>query len=85
MNKEQLEQYWQAYLVTLPKPTSSVGTYDAGQFGDNSDLVDKLGNLILKRVKTATCSALWEWEAEGSELPKVGSKTIVLEGNDQKC
>lgn len=82
MNKEQLEQYWQAYLVTLPKPTSSVGTYDAGQFGDNSDLVDKLGNLILKRVKTATCSALWEWEAEGSELPKVGSKTIVLEGND---
>jgi uncharacterized protein YhfF len=81
MNEEQLEQYWQAYLATLPNPTSSVGTYDVSQFGDRSDLADKLGNLILKGVKTATCSALWEWEAEGSELPKMGSKTIVLDGN----
>jgi uncharacterized protein YhfF len=81
MNEEQLEQYWQAYLATLPNPTSSVGTYDVSQFGDRSDLADKLGNLILKGVKTATCSALWEWETEGSELPKMGSKTIVLDGN----
>jgi uncharacterized protein YhfF len=82
MNEEQLEKYWQAYLATLPNPTSSVGTYDASQFGDNSDLADKLGNLILKGVKTATCSALCEWEAERSELPKMGSKTIVLDSND---
>jgi uncharacterized protein YhfF len=82
MSEEQLEQYWQAYLATLSNPTSSVGTYDASQFGDRSDLADKLGNLILKGVKTATCSALWEWEAEGSGLPEMGSKTIVLDGND---
>jgi uncharacterized protein YhfF len=82
MNEEQLERYWQAYLATLPNSTSSVATYDAGQFGDHCDLADELGNLILKGVKTATCSALWEWEAEGSELPKVGSKTIVLDVND---
>ncbi|MBW4660581.1 MAG: ASCH domain-containing protein [Drouetiella hepatica Uher 2000/2452] len=82
MNKEQLEQYWQAYLATLPNAASSVETYDAGQFGDHSEMADELGNLILKGVKTATCSALWEWEAEGSELPKVGSKSIVLDGND---
>jgi uncharacterized protein YhfF len=82
MNKKQLEQYWQAYLATLPDATLSVEICDASQFGDHSDLADKLGNLILKEIKTATCSALWEWEAEGSELPKVGSKTIVLDGND---
>jgi uncharacterized protein YhfF len=82
MNEEQLEQYWQTYLATLPNPISSAGTYDAGQFGDHSDLADQLGKLILKGDKTATCSALWEWEVEGSELPKVGSKTIVLDGND---
>jgi uncharacterized protein YhfF len=82
MNEEQLEQYWQAYLAKLPNPTSSLGTYEASQFGDHSDLADKLGNLILKGVKTATCSALWEWEVEGSELPRVGSKTIVLDSND---
>ncbi len=83
MNKEKLEQHWQAYLATLPNPISSIETYDASQFGDSSNLADELGNLILKGVKTATCSALWEWEAEGSELPRVGAKTIVLDGNDK--
>lgn len=82
MNKEQLEQYWQAYLVTLPNASSTVESYEAHQFGDHSALADQLGNLILKGVKTATCSALWEWEAEGSEIPKVGLKTIVLDGSD---
>jgi uncharacterized protein YhfF len=82
MNEKKLEQYWQAYLATLSNATLSVEIYDASQFGDHSDLADKLGNLILKGVKTATCSTLWEWEAEGSELPKVGSKTIVLDGHD---
>jgi uncharacterized protein YhfF len=81
MNEEQLEQYWLAYLATLPNSTSSVETYDTDQFGDRSDLADELGNLILKGIKTATCSALWEWEAEGSKLPKVGSKAIVLDSN----
>jgi uncharacterized protein YhfF len=82
MNEKQLEQYWQAYLATLSNTTLSVEIYGASQFGDHSDLADKLGNLILKGIKTATCSALWEWEAEGSELPTVGSKTIVLDGHD---
>ena len=45
-------------------------------------MADKLGALILKGVKTATCSALWEWEAEEIALPKVGSKTIVLDGDN---
>jgi uncharacterized protein YhfF len=80
MNEEQLEQYWQAYLATLPTPASSVGTYDTGQFGDSSTLADELSSLILKGIKTATCSALWEWEAEGIQLPEIGIKTIVLDG-----
>ena len=33
-------------------------------------------------AKTATCSALWEYEAEGSTLPEAGLKTIVLDGNN---
>ncbi|MCG8365225.1 MAG: ASCH domain-containing protein [Pseudanabaenales cyanobacterium] len=41
---------------------------------------NELGRLVLDGVKTATCSALWEWEAEGSPLPEVGAKTIVLDG-----
>ena len=82
MNKEQIEQYWQSYLATTSNASLSNGNYEAHQFGDSAALTDELGNLILKGVKTATCSTVWEWEAEGSELPKIGSKTIVLDGND---
>ena len=42
---------------------------------------DELGALIASGTKTAACSALWEYEAEGEPLPKVGSKTIVVDGN----
>lgn len=52
----------------------------AVQFGDSPELANSLGALIVSGVKTATCSALWEWEAEGEPLPEVGSKKVVLDG-----
>jgi uncharacterized protein YhfF len=42
--------------------------------------------LISAGTKTATCSALWEYEAKGESLPETGLKTIVLDGNgDPRC
>lgn len=82
MDQKRLERYWQAYLTSISNASFDNKGYEVDQFGDNSVLANELGNLILKGVKTATCSALWEWEAEGHEIPKVGLKTIVLDGND---
>lgn len=82
INEEHVEQYWQSYLATGLNDFYKHGNYEAHQFGDSAALADELGNLILKGVKVATCSTVWEWEAEGSELPKIGSKTIVLDGNN---
>ena len=49
-------------------------------------MADELGALISSGPKTATCSALWEYEAEGAPLPEVGLKTIILDGNgDPMC
>jgi uncharacterized protein YhfF len=49
-------------------------------------MADELGALISAGTKTATCSALWEYEAEGEPLPEVGLKTIVLGGTgDTLC
>jgi len=56
--------------------------YVAEGWGDSPRLADELGTLIVTGAKTATCSALWEYEAEGSALPEAGSKTIVLDGQD---
>ena len=73
-----IEQFWQAYLATCPDNIPPQMSYIAESFGDNPRLADELGRLILQGVKTATCSALWEWEAEGALPPDVGQITIVL-------
>jgi uncharacterized protein YhfF len=39
--------------------------------------------LIVAGTKTATCSALWEYEAEGGSLPRVGGRCVVLDGNGE--
>jgi uncharacterized protein YhfF len=36
--------------------------------------------LIFRGIKTATCSALWEWEAEGNPIPQKGGITVVVDG-----
>lgn len=83
MQNPQVAAYWQSYIASLPVPSNPAEPYVVNQFGDNPALADELGSLVVQGVKTATCSALWEWEAEGSDLPAVGLKTIVLNGNQQ--
>jgi uncharacterized protein YhfF len=77
------ELFWQSYLATLPSvDPAKQGTYVAERFGDSPALEHELATLVLNGSKTATCSALWEWQAEGNPITKVGLKTIVLDGND---
>jgi uncharacterized protein YhfF len=76
---ERIEQFWQAYLATLPENSPIRNEhYDADWFGDNPQLADELAELIMAGTKTATCSALWWWEAEGKAIPTVGYKSILL-------
>ena len=84
VNSQIIEQFWQVYLSTLPvdSPVRSE-PYVAEWFGDNPELAAELAALIIEGTKTATCSALWEWQAEGQPLPKVGLKTIVLDGAEK--
>jgi len=77
------EEYWQIYCATVADTTQVESNYLVDQFGDNPTLADELGQLVLAGHKTATCSALWEWEAEGIALPSVGTKTVVLDGREQ--
>jgi uncharacterized protein YhfF len=75
-----VNEFWADYRATLPADAPSEPFPQVDAFGDHAALADELGQLVLAGIKTATCSALWEWEAEGSELPQVGTKTIVLNG-----
>lgn len=82
-----IDAYWQKYLTGLgPAHPDRAEGYIVDSFGDSPELAEELVALVLAGVKTATCSALWEWQAEGSELPTVGLKTIVLDGKrDPVC
>jgi uncharacterized protein YhfF len=46
-------------------------------------MADELGALIVAGTKTATCSSVWEWQAESEPWPEVGHLTIVLDGRGQ--
>lgn len=43
-------------------------------------MADDLGGLVQRGIKTATCSLLWEYEADDEPLPRVGEMSIVTDG-----
>lgn len=52
----------------------------AWSFGATPEQADRLLQLVLDGIKTATAGALWDYEAEGDELPTPGMLSIVLDG-----
>lgn len=82
MSNDTVEAYWQEFLVTLPANTPYRSkTYIFEGWGDGPEMADELGALIAAGTKTATCSSLWEWEAEGESTPDPGLITIVVDGS----
>ena len=84
MTEQDVTAYWQKFVSILP-PDSPYRTksYIAESWGDSPEMANELGDLIYRDIKTATCSALWEWEAEGKPIPQKGQITIVLNGNGE--
>jgi len=83
MDKGSIEAYWQSFLSTLPSDSPyHTRTYSEGGYGNSPELMNKLIQLVLEGKKTATCGSLWEWEAEGNPVPKVGDVWIELDGKD---
>lgn len=62
-----------------PTPLESVPP-PAWSFGATPEQADELLDLVLEGTKTATASALWDYEADGEDLPQVGALGIVLDG-----
>ena len=84
MTQEVIEAYWQKFLSTLPGDSPyHAKTYVAEGWGDSPAMADELGALIVQGAKTATCSAVWEWEAEGNPIPQAGLITIALDGRGE--
>lgn len=84
MGEGKVEDFWLAYLERLPgdSPAQDEG-YEAWSFGDGPEMADELGALVLAGQKTATCSALWELEADGEPPARPGEKSVILDGKDE--
>lgn len=72
--------FWQAYLASLPLNAASAATYTAWGFGHTVEDADVLGDLVVRGIKTATCSLMWMYEAEQEPLPQAGDLSIILDG-----
>jgi uncharacterized protein YhfF len=77
-----VETFWRDFLASQPDQELA-SPPEAWGFGDSPPMADELGRLVMAGIKTATCSALWEVEAEASPLPRAGDLSIVLDGAGQ--
>jgi uncharacterized protein YhfF len=76
-------KFWKDYLETLPEKQRTVLRLpQSWGFGAGAEMADDLGGLVVKGIKTATCSLYWEYEAGLEVLPKTGDLSIILDGQD---
>lgn len=87
---DDLEAFWQRARnhADLASVTSYMGENPmallrppAWAFGATPEQADELLALVLDGTKTATASALWDYEAEGEDLPTEGSLGIVVDSS----
>ena len=84
MTEESTQAYWRKFLSTLPADSPyRTRPHIAEGWGDSPKMADELGALIAEGTKTASCSSIWEWEAEGKPIPGDDLITIVLDGRGE--
>lgn len=77
------ETFWQRYLATLPADAAAATQpYTIWQFADTPESATSVGKLVRDGVKTTTSCLMWEMEAIGEPLPRVGEIAIVTGGDD---
>ena len=79
-----INTFWQDYLADVPEEQrAGMRIPEAWAFGRGAEMADELGGLVASGIKQATTSLPWEFEMEGSQLPKPGDLSIILDGKDE--
>lgn len=91
MTADEIDAFWAAARhQTRANPIPGyLGTYagealppPAWAFGATQEQADGLISLVLAGTKTATAGALWDYEHEDEQLPRVGDLAILLDGSE---
>jgi uncharacterized protein YhfF len=75
-----IESFWARFIHAHPSMAHARFT-EAEQYGAGVEMGNELCALILAGTKTATCSCLWEWQAEGEPIPQAGELSVLLDGH----
>ncbi|MBC1227410.1 ASCH domain-containing protein [Listeria booriae] len=82
MTSETVKNFWQTYARKNNLPLEPIPP--AWMFGDGTEeMGDRLGNLVVKGLKTGTCAAHCIHEIENEPIPKVNDYEIVLDGRNE--
>lgn len=74
----QANELWQACLRHLGE-ASEQALPEVFHFCAKKSEADELAALVLEGSKRATAGLVWEYEADGALLPKVGERSIVTD------
>ena len=76
---QQIKNFWQAYLNSLPPDVKKPETMpEAWHFCNDKESANHLAALTLSGTKRATAGALWSYEAEGEAIPQPGDLSIII-------
>lgn len=76
-----LRRFWSEARAAVPSLPEQVP--EAWAFGATSAQAEELLSLVIEETKTATASALWDYEAEGEPVPEVGEASVILDGSNR--
>jgi uncharacterized protein YhfF len=83
VSDHEVERFWGEYVRTLPSEERHRRYFEAFAFGDTPETADRLAELVMSGVKTATSDLLWSREAKGEGVWEPGDESIVLDGKGQ--
>lgn len=72
-------QFWDECQVAVAGLPSTPP--EAWAFGATPEHANGLLRLVMAGTKTATASALWDYEASGEAVPQKGELSIILDGD----
>ncbi len=81
MDDTRLADFWAAARAAEPALPETLP--EAWAFGATVEQADELLALVLDGTKTATASALWDYESAGESVPAIGEVSIVLDGENR--
>lgn len=74
---------WQTFLESLSQGTPCPADADVWTFANNEKDANELSARVVAGIKTATCSLIWEYEANAEALPQVGNYSILSDWNGE--